>query len=101
MKRWIDVVASALNPKEAEAPLVYGERGFHGEREFHRTCPEKNRDPMLGHLADLCKLGWGPDQLQKVVDAAEKQQILAFESGWPVLVGHARRMLEILEAKGK
>ena len=95
MKRWIDVVASALNPRDAEAPSVSG------EREFHRTCPEKNRDAMLGHLADLCKLGWGPDQLQKVVEAAEKQQILAFESGWPVLVGHARRILEILESKAK
>jgi hypothetical protein len=56
-----------------------------------------NVAPLLRELTELAKLGHGPEQLARIVHAAEHSQIIAFEAGKVRHIGASRTLREILQ----
>lgn len=53
--------------------------------------------PMIRELSELAKMGLGPNDMRRIRQAVEHNQIIAFETGQIRLVGSSRTLRQIHE----
>ncbi len=67
--------------------------------ELHRVTSPAEATAMIRQLSELAKLGYTSDDLERIVKAAERSQIIAFEYGTLRHLGSSRTLREMSEGE--